>query len=264
MYHVLLIAFDNSYLVPQIEHLHKLCLLLGWNSYILTLSTYSSERASLGLDHHLNFLKSKVDNPDDKVIVYYGGQVLRRVRLPWLWISNPPATIPRGSALCLDHTVHINPEAFFERLTEGVYYDILLVFHADFQVGCSILTTPGWSSRPERRHRNAQLLCMQAVGSNLEDMGGARLCAVFNCQATHLVRVPEADTQLALQPGLLPTFYLAEIVAIVAQQPGFSVRKLKEILSGLESGYSYQTQIFSIMVAPGDFELNELQGTMQT
>lgn len=182
---VLIIQFRNSHMTPVIEPLFdSFTKNLRWNCDYIELCNTNPSTAQAELAEVVNlFIEESSANPDEKVIIYYGGCAFADPKDgSWRWHAEPPITEGVRQRLCAEHISHVDPSVALNMLVHenddgnGVGKDVLFLFHCPFSQDLISLPQPTQTS--SSRQRRIHLFALPTPPS-FQDPNA--LCGVPGC-----------------------------------------------------------------------------------
>lgn len=184
---MLIIQFRHSHMTPIVEPLFDTFTdKLRWNCDYIELCNNNPEQAQAELAEivHL-FIKDSSPNPDEKVIIYYGGCAFADPKDgSWRWHAEPTMREGGGGRgnLCMEHISHVDPSVALNMLVHenddgnGVGKDVLFLFHCPFSQ--DLITLPQPAQSESSRQRRIHLLALPTPPS-FQDPDV--LCSVAGC-----------------------------------------------------------------------------------
>ncbi|EME82306.1 uncharacterized protein MYCFIDRAFT_197465 [Pseudocercospora fijiensis CIRAD86] len=163
-FRAILLGFQGSPLVPQLEYVNERMLSLGWDSYIYLMpSERSREAAAKEMDDAFRDLQLHTDSEDDKLVVFYAGYICGAM----------DATAPNRAAMYChsestdsanrSEVVNVNMTPRLQRLWNEMPNDVLLIMQTPWNAApCAVPTATmqmwGLLKPEEHEGRNVQMM----------------------------------------------------------------------------------------------------------
>ncbi|KAF7185370.1 hypothetical protein HII31_13349 [Pseudocercospora fuligena] len=162
-FRAILLAFQGSALVPQVQYLNAKMQSLGWDSYIYLMpSERNREAAAKEMDDAFRDLQIHTDSEDDKLVVFFAGYICGAIdatapnRAAMYCHSDIPDSANRSDVVSVNMTPRL------QRLWNEMPNDVLVITQtpwnaAPYPMPKTTMSMWGYVSAEEHEGRNVQV-----------------------------------------------------------------------------------------------------------